>query len=213
MRSIGYDASRPPARDRANRNAIVNAAPANAAAGRTGREGASAVSPAAVAANAPRAAPPDTPRMYGSASGLRRIAWKTAPAAPNAAPAIAARSRRGSRSLRIVVEASSPLNNPPSPTPLLPIAAPATRVARRAATRSARDPTRRRVVSGPVTRPPASCGGVQGRAHAIELEDVHAAEDAGDAALGDDREDTPVLAQHALEDRQKVVVGRHRRGQ
>ena len=46
---------------------------------------------------APRPAPLVTPRMPGSASGLRQPAWMIAPATASAAPAASAASTRGTR--------------------------------------------------------------------------------------------------------------------
>ena len=85
--------------------ATVATAPVKEAASRKGSQGTRAWSPRAVTAKAPSAAPPETPRMYGSASGFRRIAWKTAPAAPRAAPVMAASRMRGSRTRRIIAAA------------------------------------------------------------------------------------------------------------
>jgi len=49
---------------------------------------------------APTAAPPETPRVKGLASGLRKRAWKATPLTANAPPAINARITRGRRSLK-----------------------------------------------------------------------------------------------------------------
>ena len=43
----------------------------------------------------PRVAPPETPIMYGSASGLRNNPWKAAPTIPSAPPANMARTSLG----------------------------------------------------------------------------------------------------------------------
>jgi hypothetical protein len=56
-------------------------------------------------------APIPTPMMSGLARGLRRTAWKRAPASPNAAPAAAARSARGrvdSMRMKVAVGISAP---------------------------------------------------------------------------------------------------------
>lgn len=49
------------------------------------------------ARQAPKAAPADTPSVYGSASGFNKIPWKAAPATASPAPTIAAVSIRGKR--------------------------------------------------------------------------------------------------------------------
>ncbi len=53
--------------------------------------------PATIASVAPSAAPPETPRTYGSASGFRKTAWNAAPTEASPAPATAPRRTRGSR--------------------------------------------------------------------------------------------------------------------
>src|SRR5579859_5597130 len=55
------------------------------------------VRPARIAAVAPSSAPPDTPSVYGSASGLRRSAWSAVPTVASPAPVVAARATRGRR--------------------------------------------------------------------------------------------------------------------
>jgi hypothetical protein len=47
--------------------------------------------------DAPKAAPEETPKVYGSAKGLSKSPWKTAPESPKAAPAKRAVTRRGRR--------------------------------------------------------------------------------------------------------------------
>ncbi len=50
----------------------------------------------------PTAAPFETPRMNGSASGFRNIAWKLAPETESAAPTRTPSKMRGSRSSKII---------------------------------------------------------------------------------------------------------------
>jgi len=59
--------------------------------------------PASMPIIAPMAEPPEMPRMYGSARGFLRSAWKTSPPRESVAPTRAARSTRGKRILQIMV--------------------------------------------------------------------------------------------------------------
>ena len=77
-------------------SAIAAVAPAKAAMGSV--QGTAKPMPVTVTATAPTAAPPETPNTYGSASGLRRSAWKVQPLIPSAPPTSAARAARGRRS-------------------------------------------------------------------------------------------------------------------
>ena len=64
----------------------------------SGRSGDASADRKRATVSAPTAAPPDTPRIYGSASGLRSSAWKATPEEARAPPTRAPRSARGSRS-------------------------------------------------------------------------------------------------------------------
>jgi hypothetical protein len=72
----------------------VTAAPANAA---PATLQVPATGTVVTSSTAPRAAPPDTPRTPGSASGLRVTACTSVPARASAAPAHRAASTRGIR--------------------------------------------------------------------------------------------------------------------
>ena len=75
----------------------------------TGTTPGNRANPAAVAIDAPHAAPPETPRMNGSASGLRSSVWNVTPATASVAPTSAASSARGSRiPMRIARAVASP---------------------------------------------------------------------------------------------------------
>ena len=87
----------------------------------------SAVSPLTMTSAAPTPAPPEIPRMNGSASGLRRIAWNTMPDSASEAPTVIAasiRSRRrsatgssrGLTSPRVNISAGE-IQNAPAQTP------------------------------------------------------------------------------------------------
>src|SRR5258708_5327678 len=54
-----------------------------------------------IARTAPSAAPVETPRVNGVASGFRRRPWKTTPAEPKSAPTQAPASVRGSRAAEV----------------------------------------------------------------------------------------------------------------
>src|SRR6476646_582668 len=60
-----------------------------------------------MASAAPRAAPDDVPRTYGSASGLRTIPWNVAPATARPAPTRAAVRTRGIRSSQTIVSVAA----------------------------------------------------------------------------------------------------------
>src|SRR3972149_6567544 len=63
-----------------------------------GRRGEASADRKRATVSAPTAAPPETPRMYGSASGLRSNAWKATPEEARAPPTRAPRRGPGSRS-------------------------------------------------------------------------------------------------------------------
>jgi len=108
-------APRPPTRLTARATKTAEIPPANAARVTT----ASPVAPKAYATTAPTAAPPDTPRRYGSASGFRNDPWSAAPLAPRPAPTSAPRITRGSlRSLTIAMNVGSPRPRSASITPM-----------------------------------------------------------------------------------------------
>src|SRR5215510_8492721 len=65
-------------------------------------------SPETWATTTPKAAPPETPRMEGSASGFRVRAWKPAPATASAPPARTAAAMRGSRMLSTTARSVPP---------------------------------------------------------------------------------------------------------
>jgi hypothetical protein len=69
--------------------------------------------PANMPIMAPIAEPPEMPRIYGSASGFRRRAWKTRPPRERVAPTRAARSTRGKRICQTIVFSME--SAPPSP--------------------------------------------------------------------------------------------------
>src|ERR1035437_9014476 len=96
----------PAARATSSTIVTANAAPANAAIGNT----ASDVKCTATAVTAPTAAPPETPRRYGSASGLRSVACSAAPLKPSPAPITMPSAIRGRRSVCTIAMAfASPL--------------------------------------------------------------------------------------------------------
>src|SRR3970040_1808511 len=72
----------------------ASAAPKNAHSGRGRKESPGSRS---LAVMAPTAAPPETPRMYGSASGLRRRAWNATPGGERGPPTRAPRRALGTR--------------------------------------------------------------------------------------------------------------------
>ena len=73
-----------------------------------------APAPIMTTAIAPTAAPPETPRMYGSANGFRSRTWNTAPAMESIPPTRAARATRGRRTSRRIVAATGSPASPPS---------------------------------------------------------------------------------------------------
>src|SRR3990172_4646642 len=101
---------------RARRNTAdaASAAPKNGHSGRGRKEAPGSRSLAVIA---PTAAPPETPRMYGSASGLRRRAWNATPEEERAPPTSAPRRALGSRSVRTTRAAVSPAGPPPRECP------------------------------------------------------------------------------------------------
>ena len=100
-------------------------------------------------ATALTAAPPATPSMYGSASGLRRIAWNLVPLIASAPPVSAASSARGMRRSKTIARCiASPPPNRMSMTarkgsPAAPIAMLAVAISASATLRS-RKPSPRR---------------------------------------------------------------------
>src|SRR5262245_515416 len=110
-RRIAYGDVRPAARATTNTAATVPSAPRKAARGTTGETG----SAPAMSAIAPAtAAPADTPRRWGSASGLPSIACSEAPEQASAPPTPAPSSTRGSR-VRTRITKSGVLS-PPGPS-------------------------------------------------------------------------------------------------
>ena len=79
----------------------LTVAPAKAPAGSA--HTARAASPLWIARTAPSDAPVDTPRMPGSASGLRKRPWSAAPATASPPPTTNPSSARGKRTLQITV--------------------------------------------------------------------------------------------------------------
>jgi len=57
-----------------------------------------------IAIEAPKAAPADTPRVYGSAKGFNNIPWNTAPDMDNPAPTMAAVKILGRRTSKTITE-------------------------------------------------------------------------------------------------------------
>jgi len=57
-----------------------------------------------IAIEAPKAAPADTPRVYGSAKGFNNIPWNTAPDMDNPAPTMAAVKILGKRTSKTITE-------------------------------------------------------------------------------------------------------------
>ena len=87
-----------PARTRAQTIAVAAAPPAKAAAGTAAASmNVAAPRPDAMATVAPRAAPPETPSTYGSASGFLRVPWNAAPTPAKPAPATTPSRTRGKR--------------------------------------------------------------------------------------------------------------------
>lgn len=87
--------SAPSFRARAHTEAQAARAPTNAATFIDSPP--SAAEPSTITKTAPTLAPEETPRMYGSASGLRTVTCISAPASASPAPASAARSVLGRR--------------------------------------------------------------------------------------------------------------------
>ena len=96
-----------------NTSTIARSAPAKAAKGRL--HDPSPAQPKASTVTAPTDAPPEMPRMYGSANGLRNSAWKVAPAsASDAAFAYQlTRANDPTRLFRVEFDASDPVSPPP----------------------------------------------------------------------------------------------------
>src|SRR6266567_2348225 len=92
--------SAPPMSPSRYTSAIAPTAPTNAASGRAQGPGRWS----AIAATAPRPAPPDSPSRNGSASGLRTSAWRLVPATPRAPPTRNASTARGNRSCHTIAE-------------------------------------------------------------------------------------------------------------
>src|SRR2546423_1908479 len=92
--------SAPPTSPSRYTSAIAPTAPTNAASGRAHGPGRWS----AMAATAPRPAPPDSPSRNGSANGLRTSAWRLVPATPRAPPTRNASTARGSRNCHTIAE-------------------------------------------------------------------------------------------------------------
>ena len=95
-RVVVQGARSPPVRASPNTSSVEASAPPSAAGV------ASAAAPASIAPSAPTAAPPEMPRMYGSASGLRSSTCISAPASASRPPTANAASARGSRNSRTI---------------------------------------------------------------------------------------------------------------
>src|SRR5262245_23959702 len=110
-RRIAYGDVRPAARATPKTAATVPSAPRKAARGTTGETG----SAPAMSAIAPAtAAPADTPRRWGSASGFPSIACNDAPEEASAPPTTAPSRTRGSRVRKRMTKSGVP--SPPGPS-------------------------------------------------------------------------------------------------
>src|SRR6266852_4363451 len=97
---------------------IVAPAPRNANRWRAEKPANAQPIPICRARTAPRAAPLDTPRMYGSARGLRSRAWSATPTAAKLAPTRKANNTLGNRTsstitLRLTPETPVRVSSPP----------------------------------------------------------------------------------------------------
>jgi hypothetical protein len=134
---VVHGARSPPILASVNTSTVDASAPPSAAGVTSG------AAPASMAPSAPTAAPPEMPRMYGSASGLRRSTCINAPESASKAPTANAASARGSRNSRTMAEAVCVVSPPSArtiadaPTSMLPTASDAPS-ATRAATASTR---------------------------------------------------------------------------
>ena len=77
----------------------------------TGSPATRAPIPNAIATLAPRAPPPETPSVRGSAKGLRNIACNAAPTTPSEAPTTPAINTRGRRSPKKMSRARSSVHS------------------------------------------------------------------------------------------------------
>ena len=103
--SVCGSSTRPGAVATRNTSSTAEMAPTNAAVGITQAPSWSRCS--TTAATDPVAAPLDTPRMNGSASGFRSSAWNVMPESANAAPHSAASTTRGARRPRTMARVRS----------------------------------------------------------------------------------------------------------
>src|SRR5437588_149735 len=169
--------SAPPTSPSRYTSAIAPTAPTNAASGRAHGPGRWS----AIAATAPRPAPPDSPNRNGSASGLRTSAWRLVPATPRAPPTRNASTARGSRNCHTMAE----LARSASGTFAGPRRSAAARVAR-AAPASNRYFTAWSRGGAAVRAPPPRRAGRDGRtAHPAERETVPSGPPAPLATPGD----------------------------